>query len=91
MWEFVFEVVKCNFTAAKKAFFYRFLTQNIFFAMKMINYHDKQPTPSESWDQDVFFTLGLGYHHIQIIRLEFLQAHTDSYHCIVAKNTIQWA
>ena len=28
--------------------------------MKMINHHDKQLTPSESWDQDGFFEPGFG-------------------------------
>ena len=31
-----------------------------FFAMKMINHHDKQLTPSESWDQDGFSEPGFG-------------------------------
>ena len=44
-----------------------------FFAMKIINHHEKQITPSESWDQDGFLCLCLGYHLIQIIGLEFLQ------------------
>ena len=41
--------------------------------MKIINHHDKQLTPSESWDQDGFFEPGYGYHQLQIIGLEFLQ------------------
>ena len=48
------------FTTAKKGFFYRFLTQKRFFIMKMIDNDDKQLTPSESWDQGVFFEPGLG-------------------------------
>ena len=28
--------------------------------MKMTNLHDKQPTPSKSWDQDAFFEPGFG-------------------------------
>ena len=39
----------------------------------MSNHHDKQLTPMESWDQDGFFSLGLGYHQIKIIELEFSQ------------------
>ena len=75
VWENLFsEVGKCSFTAAKKSSFYRFLTQNNFFASKMINHHDKQLTPSESWDQDGCFSLGLWYHHIQIIGLEIYNA-----------------
>ena len=65
LWENKFsEVGQFNFTAIKKAFVYLFVTQNRFFAMKMINYHDKQLTPSESWDQDNVLSLGLGYHNI---------------------------
>ena len=47
------EVGQCNFTPAKKTFFTVFDTKP-FFAMKMINHHNKQLTPSDSWDQDVF-------------------------------------
>ena len=43
-------------------------------AMEISNHHDEQLTPSESWDQDGFFSLGLGYHQIQILELEFLQS-----------------
>ena len=61
LWENLFsEVGQCNFTAAKKSLFLPFLDTKLFFAMKMINHHDKQLTPSESWDQDGFFSLGLG-------------------------------
>ena len=41
--------------------------------MKITNHHDKQLTPSESWDQDGFFEPGYGYHQLQITGLEFLQ------------------
>ena len=57
----------------KKAFFHCFLTQNHVFAIKMANHHDKQITPSKSWDQDGFFSLGLGYYQIQIMSLKILQ------------------
>ena len=58
----------------KKAFFFLpFHDTKPFFAMKMTNHHDKQLTPSESWDQDGFFEPGFGYHQLQIIGLEFLQ------------------
>ena len=50
---------------------HRFLTNFFLFAMKIINHHDKQLTPSESTDQEGFLSLGLGYHHIQFIGLEF--------------------
>ena len=40
--------------------------------MKIANHFNKQLSPSKNWDQDVF-SLGLGYHQIQIIELEFLQ------------------
>jgi hypothetical protein len=66
------EVGQCNFTAAKKAFFLPFRDTKRF-AMKMTNHHDKQLTPSESWDQDGFFEHGFGYHQLQIIGLEVLQ------------------
>ena len=61
----------------KKDFFTVFLTKkNIhFFAMKIRNHYDKQLTPSESRDWDDFLSKGLGYHQIQIIKLEFLQRH----------------
>ena len=42
--------------------------------MKMINNQDKQLTPSESWDQDGLFSMGLGYHQIQTVELEFYNA-----------------
>ena len=67
------EVGQCSFTAAKKKPFLPFLDTKPFFAMKMINHHDKQLTPSESWDQDGFLSLALGYQHIKINELEFLQ------------------
>ena len=54
------EVGQCSFTAAKKKPFLPFLDTKPFFAMKMINHHDKQLTPSESWDQDGFFEPGFG-------------------------------
>ena len=38
----------------KNTFLPIFFDTKMFFAMKMINHHDKQLTPSESWDQDVF-------------------------------------
>ena len=38
--------------------------------MKIANHYDKQLSPSESRDQDVFFSMGLGYHQIPIIELE---------------------
>ena len=44
----------------KKKLFLPFLDTKPFFAMKMINHHDKQLTPSESWDQDGFFEPGFG-------------------------------
>ena len=46
---------------------------NIWKWLEMTNHHDKQLTPSESWDQDGFFEPGFGYHQLQIIGLEFLQ------------------
>ena len=61
LWENLFsEVGQCNFTAAKKSLFLPFLDTKPFFAMKMTNHHDKQLTPSESWDQDGFLSLGMG-------------------------------
>ena len=57
----------------KSLFFLQFLDTKPFFAMKMTNHHDKQLTPSQSWDQDGFFETGFGYHQLQIIGLEFLQ------------------
>ena len=57
----------------KKPFFLLFLDTKPFFAMKMTNHHDKQLTPSESWDKDGFFEHGFGYHQLQIIGLEVLQ------------------
>ena len=47
--------------------------------MKIAGHYDKQLTPSKSQDRDGFFnlgplgSLGLGYHQIQIVGLEFLQ------------------
>ena len=38
----------------KKSLFSPFIDTKSFFAMKIANYQDKQITPSESWDQDVF-------------------------------------
>ena len=50
-----------SFTAAKKKHFLPFIDNNKqLFAMKMINHHDKQLTPSESWDRDRFFEPGFG-------------------------------
>ena len=42
-------------------------------ANKIAIHQDKQLTPSESWNQDGFLSLGLGYHQIQIVRPEFVQ------------------
>ena len=43
----------------QKAFFHRFFfNTKPFIAMKKANHHDKQLTPSESWDQDGYFEPG---------------------------------
>ena len=57
----------------QKRQFLQFPDKIPFFAMKIINHHDKLLATSESWDQNCFLSLGLGYQHIQIIGLEFLQ------------------
>ena len=62
-----------QFHYSQKNIFSPFLDTKPLFAIKIWNHNDKQLTPSESWDQDIFFSLGLGYHQIQIIELEFLQ------------------
>ena len=69
------EVGRCSFTDAKKKYFYhRFLTQyNVVPKKEKKLYHDKQLTPTESWNQDVFFSLGLWCHQIQIMWLECKQ------------------
>ena len=41
--------------------------------MKIAKHYDKQLTPSKARIETVFFSLGFGYHQIQIIELEFLQ------------------
>ena len=57
MGDLVFEVGQCSFTTAKKRPFYCFLTQNYFFPVKIANHYNKQLTPSENWDRDVFLSI----------------------------------
>ena len=65
------EAEQCSFTAEKKPFFPPFLDTKQTFAMKIANRDDQQLAPLESWDQDGYMSLGLGYHQIQNIELEF--------------------
>ena len=60
MEEFVFWSLTMQFHCSKKSLFLPFLDTKPFFAMKITNHHDKQLTPSESWDQDGFFEPGFG-------------------------------
>ena len=62
-----------QFHCSKKRPFLPFLDTKPPFAITILNNHDKQIRPSESWDQDCFLSPGLGYQHIQIIGLKFLQ------------------
>ena len=74
LWDNLFsEVGQCSFPAAKKSLFSSFLDTKQFFAMKWASHHYKQLTPSESWNRDGFLSLGLGYHQIKSVGLEFLQ------------------
>ena len=74
LWKNLFsEVGQCNFTAAKKAFFYHFLTQNRFLPWKWQTTMTNNLHHLKAGIKTVFLSLGLGYHHIQIIGLEFVQ------------------
>ena len=54
---FFSEVGQCSYTAAKRnPFSHCFLTQNTFFCHE--NFHKKKLTPLQSWDKEVFFSLG---------------------------------
>ena len=58
---FFSDVEQCSFNTAKKEIFSPFLDTKLFFATKIANHYDQQLTPSESWDEDIFLSLGLGY------------------------------
>ena len=58
----------------KKKTFLPILDSKPFFTIQVANHYDKQLKPSNMWDQDGFLSMGLGYHQIQIIELEFYNA-----------------
>ena len=73
MGEFVFDDGQYSFTAAKKSLFSRILETKQFFALKIANHMTYNLHHRKSVIKMDFLSQGLGYHHIQTMRLEFLQ------------------